>query len=132
MDSYVAIYVPGGHGIVFDGSSSTTLKKLLEEAWTSDKIVSSVCHGPGALTTAKGADGKSILNGKQVSHTSGTGSLSRIGCVTIMLPVKQAPKKMVGRSAIAACSNCYWLAYFEKASPSKLARLLFREQSHLF
>jgi putative intracellular protease/amidase len=69
MDQFAAIYIPGGHGIVFDGASST-LQKLLESAVASGKIVSSVCHGPGALVTAKGPDGKSILNNKKVTGFS--------------------------------------------------------------
>ncbi|KAI3423803.1 hypothetical protein D9Q98_009640 [Chlorella vulgaris] len=71
VDQYDAVFLPGGHGIVFDGNNSD-LKALLEKFWNDGKVVSAVCHGPAGLVYAKDASGDSILKGKQVAGFSNT------------------------------------------------------------
>ncbi|PSC68692.1 glutamine amidotransferase [Micractinium conductrix] len=63
IDSYDALFVPGGHGICFDGTSGVVIK-LVEAFWNAGKVVSAVCHGPCALVTAQDAAGNSILKGR--------------------------------------------------------------------
>lgn len=65
IDKYDALFLPGGHGIVFDGTSDV-VKRVVEAFWAAGKVVSAVCHGPAALTTAKDANGESILKGREV------------------------------------------------------------------
>ncbi|KAL4426169.1 hypothetical protein ABPG77_007451 [Micractinium sp. CCAP 211/92] len=69
IDSYDALFIPGGHGIVFDGTGDA-LRSLVEAFWSAGKVVSSVCHGPAGLTTAKDANGDSILKGRQCTGFS--------------------------------------------------------------
>jgi putative intracellular protease/amidase len=64
--SYDALYVPGGHGIMFDGPVDEAFIALGEKFWAEGKIVSSVCHGPAGLVAMKAPDGTSIIKGKKV------------------------------------------------------------------
>ncbi|KAL0019118.1 hypothetical protein WJX79_001262 [Trebouxia sp. C0005] len=43
---YDIVFVPGGHGIVFDGPGNKKLASVLTEAYSSGKVVGAVCHGP--------------------------------------------------------------------------------------
>lgn len=61
-----AIFIPGGHGIVFDGPENTELKELLERFWNAGKVVSSVCHGPAGLISACTESGDPIVKGRKV------------------------------------------------------------------
>lgn len=64
---YDIVFVPGGHGIVFDGPGNKKLASVLTEAYAAGKVVGSVCHGPAGILEATGPDGKSIVSGKKVT-----------------------------------------------------------------
>lgn len=65
LNQYDALFIPGGHGIMFDGESSD-LKRIVEFMWKQGKIVSAVCHGPaGLLSAVDPSSGDSILKGKR-------------------------------------------------------------------
>ncbi|MEO7201980.1 MAG: type 1 glutamine amidotransferase domain-containing protein [Candidatus Tumulicola sp.] len=49
---YGAIYIPGGHGAMFDLAQSAPLKSLLSEFDAQGKIIASICHGPAAFVDA--------------------------------------------------------------------------------
>jgi putative intracellular protease/amidase len=68
--NYDALFIPGGHGIVFDGPVDKNLTALGEKFWAEGKIVSSVCHGPAALVSMKAPDGTPIVKGKKVTGFS--------------------------------------------------------------
>lgn len=70
--SFDALFVPGGHGIVFDGPKDETFKALGEKFWAEGKIVSSVCHGPAGLVNMNAPDGTSIFKGKKCRGFSNT------------------------------------------------------------
>lgn len=57
---FVAVFVPGGHGVCFDLASDTHLGSLLESFDTEKKPIGSVCHGPCAFAACK----NSILSGR--------------------------------------------------------------------
>jgi putative intracellular protease/amidase len=67
---YAAIFLPGGHGIAFDGPNNPKLAEVLTEAYKAGKVVSAVCHGPCGLVDAKNESGKSIVDGKKVTGFS--------------------------------------------------------------
>lgn len=71
-EHYDAIFLPGGHGIAFDGPTSKELKQLVEAFWNGGKIVSAVCHGPNGLVSATGPDGNPIVKGKRVTGFANT------------------------------------------------------------
>jgi hypothetical protein len=67
LESYDAVYLPGGHGVVYDAPTDAQMKQVLETMWAAGKVVSAVCHGPAGLVSACRPDGKSIVEGKAVS-----------------------------------------------------------------
>ena len=50
---YDGIFLPGGHGPMFDLANDLVLKEIVEHFYEKDKIVSAVCHGPAGLILAK-------------------------------------------------------------------------------
>ncbi|MEJ7172841.1 type 1 glutamine amidotransferase domain-containing protein [Staphylococcus caprae] len=66
-DDYDAIYLPGGHGTVFDFANNEKLANILVHFRDKDKIISSVCHGPSAFVGVKGSNGKYLVDGIQLT-----------------------------------------------------------------
>lgn len=64
---YDGIFLPGGHGPMFDLANDLVLKEIVEHFYEKDKIVSAVCHGPAGLILAKDKKGDSILKDKKVT-----------------------------------------------------------------
>ncbi|MGQ7889299.1 type 1 glutamine amidotransferase domain-containing protein [Paenibacillus sp. WC2504] len=64
---YDAIFLPGGHGTMFDLPDNAKLQSLLIDFYEAGKIVSAVCHGPAGLVNAKLANGKYLVEGKRIT-----------------------------------------------------------------
>jgi putative intracellular protease/amidase len=64
---YDAVFLPGGHGTMWDYPKSSELADLVSGFLASGKVVAAVCHGPAGLTAAKGVDGQPIVKGKKVA-----------------------------------------------------------------
>jgi putative intracellular protease/amidase len=62
-----AVFLPGGHGTMWDLPNDNAVRKIIEMQFGANKIVAAVCHGPAGLVSAKRSDGKSILFEKKVS-----------------------------------------------------------------
>lgn len=65
-----AVFLPGGHGPMFDLAVDPTLKALIAEFWTAGKVVGSVCHGPAGLLDVGLPDGSTLLQGRRVTAFS--------------------------------------------------------------
>lgn len=59
-----AIFLPGGHGPLFDLPENADLQRLLREFHDAGKIIAAVCHGPAGLVGATLADGTPLVKGK--------------------------------------------------------------------
>ncbi|MBK3720257.1 Molecular chaperone Hsp31 and glyoxalase 3 [Staphylococcus arlettae] len=70
VDNYDAIYLPGGHGTVFDFGHNQELATVLAGFKEQNKFISSVCHGPSAFVGAKDKNGNFIV--KDVTLTAFT------------------------------------------------------------
>jgi putative intracellular protease/amidase len=66
-ERFDAIFLPGGHGAMFDLPKSKKLQELLRDFYEADKIVSAVCHGPAGLTGATLSNGEPLVAGKRVN-----------------------------------------------------------------
>lgn len=64
---YDALFLPGGHGTMFDYPGSEALARLVERFDREGKIVAAVCHGPAGLVSAKKADGTPFVAGRRVA-----------------------------------------------------------------
>jgi len=58
--TYIAVFLPGGHGAMLGLPENHDLKKLIEWVFDKDIYMLSICHGPAALLAAN-------LNGDQES-----------------------------------------------------------------
>jgi putative intracellular protease/amidase/sugar lactone lactonase YvrE len=56
-----AIFLPGGHGPMFDLPENPDLQRLLREFHEAGKIIAAVCHGPVGLVGATLADGTPLV-----------------------------------------------------------------------
>ena len=68
--AYVAIFLSGGHGTMFDFRQSPALQKLLTTFYSSKRPIAAVCHGVSGLLDAVDAGGASIVKGKVVTGFS--------------------------------------------------------------
>jgi putative intracellular protease/amidase len=64
---YDGIYLPGGHGTMWDMPENETLAKLIAAFYEAGKPVAAVCHGPAGLVGAKTRAGDPIVAGKRVN-----------------------------------------------------------------
>ena len=67
---YDAIYLPGGHGVMFDFPQSEKLASLITGFYESDKIVAAVCHGPAGLLNVRLSNGDYLVKDKDVTGFS--------------------------------------------------------------
>ena len=66
-EDFDAVFLPGGHGTMFDYPTSKELASLIETFDQQGKIISAVCHGPAALVSAKTSTGSPIVKGRKVA-----------------------------------------------------------------
>lgn len=64
---YDALFLPGGHGTMWDLPGSKALAQIVSEAWNSGQVVSAVCHGPAGLVAAVDRNGDPIVKGRKVA-----------------------------------------------------------------
>jgi putative intracellular protease/amidase len=68
--AYDAIFVVGGHGVMWDLTESRDMQALVRKAYAAGRVVSAVCHGPGALVRVKLDTGEPLLRGHRVTGFS--------------------------------------------------------------
>jgi putative intracellular protease/amidase len=67
MASFDALFLPGGHGTMWDLPLEDSVRATVEKAVASNKVLAAVCHGPAGLVAARRPDGKSMVHGKRVT-----------------------------------------------------------------
>lgn len=70
VDQYDAIYLTGGHGVMFDFGSSEALTHLIAAFYENNKIVAAVCHGPSGLLNVKLSNGEHLIKDKKLTGFS--------------------------------------------------------------
>ena len=66
-EDFDAIFLPGGHGTMFDLPGNDALHRLLQAFVGADKVVAAVCHGPAGLVGAKRSNGTPLVAGKTIT-----------------------------------------------------------------
>lgn len=61
------VFLPGGHGTMWDLPDSEPLGALLSEAWAKGAVIGAVCHGPAGLLAARAEDGQPLVAGRRVA-----------------------------------------------------------------
>lgn len=64
---YDVVFLPGGHGVMWDFAQSETLAGIVGAAFARGAVVGAVCHGPAGLLGATDGAGTSILKGRRVN-----------------------------------------------------------------
>jgi putative intracellular protease/amidase len=73
------IFMPGGHGPMFDLAVDPSFKALVRDFWLAKKPVGAVCHGPAALLNVTLDNGSTLLNGRRVTgFTNGEDALDAL------------------------------------------------------
>lgn len=67
---YDAIYLTGGHGVMFDFPQSPALETLVAQFHETGRIVSAVCHGPCGLLEVTLGSGEPLVKGRNVTGFS--------------------------------------------------------------
>jgi putative intracellular protease/amidase len=70
VDSFDAVFYPGGHGPLWDLAEDVASIKLIEATIAAGKPVGAVCHAPGVLRHATRPDGHLLVQGKKVTGFS--------------------------------------------------------------
>ncbi|PLX84733.1 MAG: glutamine amidotransferase [Desulfuromonas sp.] len=64
---FEALFLPGGHGTMFDLPECKALQRLLETFEGQEKVIAAVCHGPAGLVGALGKDGRPLVAGRTLT-----------------------------------------------------------------
>jgi putative intracellular protease/amidase len=64
---YDAIFLPGGHGTMWDFPTSAALTHLIEAFDRQQKLITAVCHAPAALIPAKSVSGEPLVKNRVVT-----------------------------------------------------------------
>ncbi|AZB44952.1 type 1 glutamine amidotransferase domain-containing protein [Bacillus sp. FJAT-42376] len=60
---YNGIFLPGGHGTMFDLPEDAALQKALVHFAENNKVIGAVCHGPAGFVGTKLSNGKWLVDG---------------------------------------------------------------------
>lgn len=64
---YDAIFLPGGHGTMFDLPDNATLQQILSSYQQEGKIIAAVCHGPAGFVNVRRRDGQPLVAGRRIT-----------------------------------------------------------------
>ncbi len=67
VDAFDAVYMPGGHGTVFDMPYNKKLHDLLLRFDATNRIIASVCHAPAVFAGMYKADGTPFIASRNVA-----------------------------------------------------------------
>jgi putative intracellular protease/amidase len=65
--NYDAVFLPGGHGTMWDLPRSQALADVLARSFENGRVVSAVCHGPAGFVHVNLSSGVPLVQGKRVS-----------------------------------------------------------------
>ena len=71
VTEFDALFIPGGHGPIWDLATNATSGQIILDFLSADKPVAAVCHGPAALIKAAELR-PGLLNGKRVTAFTNT------------------------------------------------------------
>ena len=66
-EGYDALFLPGGHGTMWDLPDNADLGSLIAAFHEAGKVVGAVCHGPAGLVGARLGDGAPLVAGRRVN-----------------------------------------------------------------
>jgi putative intracellular protease/amidase len=67
VDDFDAVFLPGGHGTMFDLPENVTLQQVLADMASADKVIGAVCHGPAGFVGVRLTDGTPLVAGRTIT-----------------------------------------------------------------
>ncbi|MGO4175487.1 type 1 glutamine amidotransferase domain-containing protein [Bosea sp. TAF32] len=71
-EPFDAVFYPGGHGPLWDLAEDRNSIALIEATLAAGKPVALVCHAPGVLRHVRAADGRPLVQGRNVTGFTNT------------------------------------------------------------
>lgn len=68
--NYDAIYLIGGHGVMWDFKGNQNLDSIIASTYQSGGVVAAVCHGIAGLLTVADDSGSLLIDGKKITGFS--------------------------------------------------------------
>jgi putative intracellular protease/amidase len=84
-DDFDVVFLPGGHGPLWDIADNKIVKQLLEAFNNKNKPIGAVCHGVAGLLSVQDDQGKTLIKGKQL--TGFTNSEEESAGLTGIVPI---------------------------------------------
>jgi putative intracellular protease/amidase len=109
-NDFDAIFIPGGHGPLFDLAIDPQSVKLISEFARSGKPVASVCHGPAALIGVTLTNGEPFVKGKKVTSFSDSEEVAADSQHTVPFSVQQKLTALGGHYSQGANFTEYTVA----------------------
>ncbi|MBC7736766.1 MAG: type 1 glutamine amidotransferase domain-containing protein [Candidatus Saccharibacteria bacterium] len=72
MNAFDAVFYPGGHGPLWDLAEDPASIHLLEYFAAGGRPIAAVCHAPAIFRHTKGANGKPLVSGRNVTGFTNT------------------------------------------------------------
>lgn len=66
-EGHDAIFLPGGHGTMFDLPGNAKLQSLIRTFHETGRVVAAVCHGPAGLVGVTLSSGEPLVKGKRLT-----------------------------------------------------------------
>ncbi|MAX55842.1 MAG: glutamine amidotransferase [Alcanivoracaceae bacterium] len=66
-DGFSGVFVPGGHGAMFDMPDNPLVAAVMERTWSDGGLLGAVCHGPAALVGLRNEDGSPLVQNRTVA-----------------------------------------------------------------
>jgi putative intracellular protease/amidase len=83
-DDYDAVFLPGGHGPLWDIFPDRTVKRLLETFNAEGKPIAAICHGVAGLLSLRNDRGELLIKGRRL--TSFSNSEEESAGLTLVVP----------------------------------------------
>ncbi|WP_145950178.1 type 1 glutamine amidotransferase domain-containing protein [Paenibacillus sp. Y412MC10] len=101
VNDFDAVFLPGGHGTMYDLPENQLLHQLVRDFYEAGKIVAAVCHGPAGLTGVKLSNGQPLVAGKRVNAFT-NGEEAQTGLDTVLPFLLESKLRELGAIYVAA------------------------------
>lgn len=66
-DTFDALFVPGGYGLLWDLASNSFVIKMVKDFYESNRLIAMVCHAPAILRDVKKSNGEYLVKGVELT-----------------------------------------------------------------
>lgn len=99
-EDFDALFVPGGHGPMWDFPADPVLARLVSAFAAQGKPVAAVCHGPAALLSASTRDGVPLVEGRRLTAFTDTEEVA-VGLAEVVPFSLQQRRQSLGARFVA-------------------------------